>query len=78
MKISYTDIVREICDGSLTEMQKVALLQNIALELNIHTTSDFAKTNNLSYNGVKNHRPSIVLGGVKFHSKGIEENNLPF
>ena len=45
------------------------LVQNIELAggfLNLQTISDYAKANNLSYNGVKNHREVRNLFNVKF------------
>jgi hypothetical protein len=34
--------------------------------LNLMTVSDYAKANNLSYNGVKNHRKTVSLFNQKF------------
>lgn len=32
----------------------------------------------MSYNSVKNNRASVVVGGVKFITDGINNTNLPF
>ena len=54
------------------------LMQSIAHEVDLKTTSNYAKTHNKSFNGVKNFVSYITIDGVKFHSKNIVEDNLPF
>jgi len=61
---------------SVQELQN--LVQLIAQELNLRTTSNFAKEHGLSFNGVKKHRPHILIDGIKFHAKGFVEDGLPF
>ncbi len=56
----------------------VQIIELVAYKIDIKTISNYAKDNNLSYNGVKKCRSSIDLGGVKFIVDGISKNNLPF
>jgi hypothetical protein len=39
--------------------------------LNLKTISDYAKENNMSYNGVKHHRKLVKLFGITF----VQEND---
>ena len=48
------------------EMDLVQLFERINTYANLETISNYAKRNNLSYNGVKKHRNIITLFGVKF------------
>lgn len=51
------------------ELNNESLVQIIELcgnYLNLQTISDYAKVNNLSYNGAKKHRKCIKLFKVKF------------
>lgn len=56
----------------------VRVLSLVVRKINLQTTSNYAKANGLSFNGVKRHRPHILIDGIKFHSDGIIENSLPF
>lgn len=44
----------------------VQLIELAGSFLNLKTITDYAKENNLSYNGVKNHRETKQIFGVKF------------
>lgn len=51
------------------QLNNTDLLQLIELAgdyLNLKTIADYAKHSGISYNGVKNHRNTTVLFGVKF------------
>ena len=56
----------------------VQIIEQASKKLNIKTISQYAKDNNMSYNGVKNNRNFTTLGGVKFVVDGLSKNNLPF
>ena len=55
-----------LLNNKLSAESKVQLIELIGNSLRIDTISNYAKTNNLSYNGVKNHRNIINLFGCKF------------
>jgi hypothetical protein len=51
------------------EINNDGLVQQIELcfsYLNLVTIPEYAKIHNMSYNGVKNNRKIIIIGGVKF------------
>lgn len=48
------------------EIDLVQLFERLNTYANLETISNYAKRNNLSYNGVKKHRNIITLFGVKF------------
>ena len=48
------------------EMDLVQLFERLNSYANLQTISDYAKENNMSYNGVKKYRNIITLFGVKF------------
>lgn len=48
------------------EMDLVQLFERLNDYANLQTISDYAKENNMSYNGVKKYRNIITLFGVKF------------
>ena len=48
------------------EMDLVQLFERLNDYANLKTISDYAKDNNMSYNGVKKYRNIITLFGVKF------------
>ncbi len=78
MEESIKTVFKGISEEKYTVKELSVLVQYIAQELNLKTTSNYAKDNNMSYNGVKKHRPYILIDGVKFHVEGIDTNNLPF
>lgn len=78
MEESIKTVFKGISEEKYTVKELSVLVQYIAQELNLKTTSNYAKDNNMSYNGVKKHRPYILIDGVKFHGEGIDTNNLPF
>ena len=52
--------------GELDNGDLVQLIELCGDFLNLKTIPDYAKENNLSYNGVKNHRNIVVIFNVKF------------
>ena len=56
----------------------VQIIELLSFKLDLKTISSYAKDNNLSYNGAKNFRNKIEIGGVNFVCDNIEKNNLPF
>lgn len=55
-----------IQNNELTNSELVQIIEHIGSYLNIQTISDYAKNNNISYNGAKKFRKNITLFGVKF------------
>jgi hypothetical protein len=78
MTPSIKAVTLAILEQKITVPELQNLLQLIAQELNLRTTSNFAKEHGLSFNGVKNHRTHILIDGIKFHAKGFVEDGLPF
>lgn len=56
----------------------VQIIELSSEKLKLMTISDYAKAYNMSYNGVKNNRETITVGGVKFVVDGLRKNPLPF
>jgi hypothetical protein len=67
-------LVNKICEhlsqriesGQLSNEDIVQIIEYCGAYLNLRTISDYAKENNLSYNGTKKFRKNIELFGVKF------------
>ena len=78
MTDSVKAVTLAILDQKITVPELQNLLQLIAQEINLRSTSNFAKEHGLSFNGVKNHRAHILIDGIKFHAKGFVEDGLPF
>lgn len=78
MEQSVKQVIIDIIKGKVTHNEMQNLIQLIAQELDIRTTSNYAKKINKSYNGVKNFRAYILIDGVKFHSDNIKVNGLEF
>ena len=53
-------------DQSFTNNDLVQFIESVAKYLNLQTIPDYAKENNLSYNGVKKFREIKEILGVKF------------
>ena len=75
MKIlEITDKGKKLCDfvtektmnGELFNNDLVQLIEVAGAFLNLQTISDYAQSNNLSYNGAKNHRNTIEIFNIKF------------
>lgn len=72
--LDITDKGKKICDfvtkktmkGDLSNNDLVQLIEVAGSFLNLKTISDYAKDNDLTYNGVKNHREIIEIFNVKF------------
>jgi len=52
--------------NQLNNADLVHIIEHVGSYLNLETISDYAKKNNLSYNGVKKCRKIIKLFNVKF------------
>jgi hypothetical protein len=78
MTDSVKAVTLAILEQKITVPELQNLLQLIAQEINLRSTSNFAKQHGLSFNGVKNHRPHVLIDGIKFHAIGFLENQLPF
>ena len=78
MEKSIKTILLDIDRGKYSKLELQNLLQFIALDLGSRTTSNCARENNKSFNGVKNFTPHIKIDGVKFHSNDLTSSNLPF
>lgn len=68
MKINEINesISTSIVSGELNNNDLVQIIELCGSYLNLRTISHYAKTEGLSYNGVKNFRSSVVLFGKKF------------
>lgn len=53
-------------DGEFTNEDLVQFIESAGKYLGIKTITDYQKENNLSYNGVKNHRTIQKIFNVKF------------
>ncbi|MEI6059404.1 MAG: hypothetical protein WCR72_01795 [Bacteroidota bacterium] len=65
MKINSLDLENDIQQGNYTNAEMVQLIELIGGYLNLKTIPDYAKQNNMTYNGVKKCRETITLFGVK-------------
>ena len=65
MKINSLDLENDIQQGNYTNVELVKLIELIGGYLNLKTIPDYAKQNNMTYNGVKTCRETITLFGVK-------------
>jgi len=59
-------IYNEMQKGYLNNASLVQIIELCSSLLNLQTISQYAKTNNLSYNGVKNNREVKKINGVPF------------
>lgn len=59
-------IYKSILKKELKEIDLVQLIERINTYLNLKTISQYAKDNNISYNGAKKHREIIKLFSCKF------------
>lgn len=59
-------IFQKFQDGELNNDTLVQLIEQAGSYLNLKTIPDYAKENNMSYNGVKNNRKIVELFKVKF------------
>lgn len=53
-------------DGDFTNDDLVQFIESAGKYLNLQTIPDYAKDNNLSYNGVKKYRKIVEIFNVKF------------
>lgn len=61
-----TFIFQKFQDGELDNSTLVQLIELAGQFLNLKTIPDYAKANNMSYNGVKHNRNVIELFNTKF------------
>lgn len=59
-------IYNKFVSNELNNDSLVQIIELSGMLLNLKSISDYAKDNNLSYNGVKNHRNIVKLFGNKF------------
>jgi hypothetical protein len=72
--LDITDKGKRLCDfvtektmkGELSNNDLVQLIEVAGAFLNLKTISEYAKDNNLTYNGVKNHRKVVEIFNTKF------------
>jgi hypothetical protein len=57
---------KKMMQGDYTNDDLVQFIEFAGDFLNLQTISDYAKSNNLSYNGVKNNREIVTLFNVKY------------
>ena len=55
-----------VSNDQLSNQDLVQLIELCGSFLNLKTIPDYAKENNLSYNGVKNHRQIQIIFNIKF------------
>jgi len=60
------NITKGMENNMLSNCDLIEIIEATGKYLNLMTISDYAKQNNISYNGAKNHRDQIYLFGVKF------------
>jgi len=53
-------------DGNFTNNDLVQFIESVGKYLNLQTIPDYAKENNLSYNGVKKFRETKTIFNIKF------------
>lgn len=60
-------IDEKMCAGEFSHQDLVQFIEVVGKDyLNLKTIPDYAKENNKSYNGVKNHRKIITIFNTKF------------
>lgn len=59
-------IENKIISGELSNKDMIQIIELCGDYLNLKTRSQYAKENNISYNGAKNFRENIELFGIKF------------
>lgn len=53
-------------ENALTNSDLIQIIEHIGAYLNLQTISDYAKSNNISYNGTKKFRKTVKIFNVKF------------
>ena len=61
-----THLSHRIEAGELSNDDMLKLIDHIGMYLNIQTIGNYAKSNNISYNGAKNFNTVVLLFGEKF------------
>lgn len=56
----------KMMDGSFTNEDLVQFIESVGKYLGLQTLPNYAKENNMSYNGVKKFRESREIFGIKF------------
>jgi hypothetical protein len=62
--LSFLD--SKMYDGSFTNEDLVQFIESVGKYLNLQTLPDYAKDNNMSYNGVKKFREIKIIFNTKF------------
>jgi len=62
--LSFLD--EKMMDGNFTNEDLVQFIESVGKYLGLNTLPNYAKENNMSYNGVKKFREVIEIFGVKF------------
>ena len=62
----FTDLEKQLYEGKFDNKDLVQLIELAGDYLNLQTIPDYAKENNISYNGAKKCRNVIKLFNVKF------------
>jgi len=71
-------VILDINKNVFTDLELVQIFELVVYKLGIKTISNYAKLNNMSYNGVKKFRGKISIDGINFVCDKIKPNNLPF
>jgi hypothetical protein len=71
VNIIENHISNRIVSGEISNNEIVQLIEHLGSYLNLKTIPDYARENNLSYNGVKKHRTIVEIFNVKF----VVDNN---
>lgn len=59
-------IHNKFCQNELTNDSLVQIIEHCGMLLNLKTISDYAKENNMSYNGTKRFRKVVALFNCRF------------
>ena len=77
MELTKNQLLKTIneCEYKTTLVQIIELATH---KLDLKTISNYAKDNNIIYNGAKNFISHLKIDGIKFVVEGISIINLPF
>jgi len=78
MTESIKAVIIDICNHKPTPRELENLVHLIEQELELKTTSKYAKHHSISFNGAKNNRHHFLFCGIKIHYDGYTKNKLPF
>ena len=66
LEVILNHLSERIESNELSNEDCVRIIEHIGGYLNLQTVSDYAKNNNISYNGAKNFRTTTEIFNVKF------------